>query len=601
MTARTFLFLLLTLWVLVGADVARAGDHDTLQIAAGWMRMTDSGTPPPFPGTDWQAVQLPDNWDDSHPDMGGRAWYHFDLDLPTAPSGLWAIYLPRVDLNAAAFVNGMPVGSGGRFIEPVSSNWNRPLFFEFPAGLLHAGHNTLDIRIAGYANDGAGLNAFRIGPSEQLRDAYQLRFRLQITAAVVTFALLIGLAFFMLMLWLYRRHETVYLAFALSCLFSAIVALYFFVQHTPFPHAVWTWISHSAVGAYVYSVMLLMHRLVGTRRRALERIGLAATVAGPIVIGLAGPPNMVFNFAMFDIVYVLMSLYVLVMLARHGRKPDGVEARAMLVTLTCSSLFGYHDLLVLLLSRQQYQPLLFFWGSALFGLTITFLLLLRFVNSLHEYEVLNAELNSRVEEKSRALEASYRQLAQLEKEQAVFGERERIMRDLHDGLGGYLVSALAYTDKQHDSLQPLQDTIRAALNDLRLMIDSLDDSSTDIAALLGASRERLESSMKLCGATLHWRIDSEPMLPRTDASASLHLMRMVQEIFTNIAKHSQADEVSLRAGQDFIEIRDNGHGFDPKTTASGRGLANLRKRADELGINIEIASAGTGTRILLAW
>ena len=78
-------------------------------------------------------------------------------------------------------------------------------------------------------------------------------------------------------------------------------------------------------------------------------------------------------------------------------------------------------------------------------------------------------------------------------------------------------------------------------------------------------------------------------------------MRMVQEIFTNIARHSQADEVRLRAGRDFIEIRDNGCGFDPAAAVGGRGLANLRKRADVLGINLEIESSGAGTRILLAW
>ncbi|HEX8979245.1 MAG TPA: ATP-binding protein [Parasulfuritortus sp.] len=601
MSARAILFLMLALCALAGTDAARADGPDTIRIASGWARMAGGDAPPPFPDPAWQRIQLPDDWNDSHPGMGGQAWYRFDLDLASAPAGLWAVYLQHVSMNAAAFVNGRPVGSGGRLGEPMANNWNRPLYFEFPAELLHPGRNTLDIRVAGYANDGAGLRPFRIGPTEQLRGDYRTRFGLQITSAIVTFTLLVGLAVLMLLLWLYRRHETVYLAFALSCMFSAIIALYFFLPYPPVSHPVWTWICHSAVGAYVYSVMLLLHRLVRIRRRMLERIGLAATVAGPLAIALAGPEHMVFHFALFDIVYVLMSIYVLVMLARHGRGPGGTEARAMLAALTSSALFGYHDLLVLLLSRQQNQPLLFFWGSALFGLAITLLLLHRFVRSLHEYEVLNAELNSRVEEKSRKLEASYRQLAQLEKEQAVFGERERIMRDLHDGLGGYLVSALAYTDQPHESLQPLRDTIRAALNDLRLMIDSLDDSAADIAGLLGAARERLESSMCLCGAALHWHIDNEPALPRADASASLHLMRMVQEIFTNIARHSQADEVRLRAGRDFIEIRDNGCGFDPAAAVGGRGLANLRKRADVLGINLEIESSGAGTRILLAW
>ncbi|MDG2304944.1 MAG: hypothetical protein P8R42_09845 [Candidatus Binatia bacterium] len=64
-------------------------------------------------------------------------------------------------------------------------------------------------------------------------------------------------------------------------------------------------------------------------------------------------------------------------------------------------------------------------------------------SSLTEAETLNRELQRRVQHKHDLLESNYQRLRVLERESAIAAERERIMQDVHDGIGGQLVSTLA--------------------------------------------------------------------------------------------------------------------------------------------------------------
>lgn len=596
---------LLRLWLAVlllcAAPLAAAGAPDVHELRQGWMQLSDSETPPPFPGKGWQPVTLPDNWNRSHPGVHGQGWYHVELTLPEKPSRLWSLYLPRVNMNASAYVNGQPIGSGGRFTEPMAHNWNRPLWFSIPSSLLHKGVNQVDIRLAGYSNDGTGLNPIQAGDAETLEAAYQQRFNWQINGAVFSFFLIAGMACMVFALWLQRRHETVYLMFVLCCAFSAMIALMFVVRDIPFSHGVWYWLGHASVEGYVCSVALFTHRFLGIRRPRAERFIIAYYLAGITAIALAGTDNLVPHFALMHLGIMFLSFYVLITLFQHRKRERAAEVWIVMLALLASASFGYLDLYKLLFSRHENGPLLFFIGPVLLGLAIVIVLLMRFVHTLDQAEALNLELNARVAEKSRELEETYQQLAELEKERAVSGERERIMRDLHDGLGGYLVSALAYSEKGDSSMQPLNNTLRAALGDLRLMIDSLESGPEDMASMLGSVRERLEASMASCGAALIWRVEADPCLPEHGASSALHLMRMVQEAFTNIVKHSQASEAYLRAGGNFIEIADNGKGFDAANAASGRGIGNMRQRASQIGVQFNISSSRHGTRLRFSW
>jgi hypothetical protein len=86
---------------------------------------------PPAEAAPWEPVALPDDWRRRRPGVR-EGWYRFRL-APAADAAARALYLPTVTFNAAAWLDGMPVGSGGPFEDPLARNANRPLLFPLPA------------------------------------------------------------------------------------------------------------------------------------------------------------------------------------------------------------------------------------------------------------------------------------------------------------------------------------------------------------------------------------------------------------------------------------------------------------------------------------
>jgi len=128
--------------------------------------------------------------------------------------------------------------------------------------------------------------------------------------------------------------------------------------------------------------------------------------------------------------------------------------------------------------------------------------------------------------------------------------------------------------------------------------------------LLATARYRLEPRFEQAGIRLIWIVGQLPPLPKITPEHALHILRIVQEIFTNIVKHAGAREVRLsvsaRGPSLAIDIVDDGEGFDvaaataPRADgAHRRGLANLVARAAAIGGTINWTSAPGGTSVTL--
>jgi signal transduction histidine kinase len=82
------------------------------------------------------------------------------------------------------------------------------------------------------------------------------------------------------------------------------------------------------------------------------------------------------------------------------------------------------------------------------------------------------------------------------------------------------------------------------------------------------------------------------------------IYRIVQEALTNVVRHASAARaeiaVARRAGAVRVDVRDDGHGFDPEDAASGYGLTGMRERAAMFHGDLEIASSASGTHVALA-
>ena len=180
------------------------------------------------------------------------------------------------------------------------------------------------------------------------------------------------------------------------------------------------------------------------------------------------------------------------------------------------------------------------------------------------------------------------------------------MRDMHDGVGGVLVSSIARLVAGAPDPRSVADGLRAALEELRLAIDSLASVEGDAATVLGIVRARLGARLGRSGIALDWRVGDLPALPDLGPENVLHLIRIVQEAIANAIRHSQARTLVVAAevsgGADgraiAIRIADDGRGLPPGPLAE-RGLANMRRRAQLLGGELAVTSSPRGTTVEL--
>ena len=84
---------------------------------------------------------------------------------------------------------------------------------------------------------------------------------------------------------------------------------------------------------------------------------------------------------------------------------------------------------------------------------------------------------------------------------------------------------------------------------------------------------------------------------------ALHLLRIAQEALTNVLKHARARNVRIelhaREGMLELEVADDGTGTDLSNGTAGRGVANMRARARQMGAELEFRSGASGTRVML--
>lgn len=178
------------------------------------------------------------------------------------------------------------------------------------------------------------------------------------------------------------------------------------------------------------------------------------------------------------------------------------------------------------------------------------------------------------------------------------------MRDVHDGLGGQLASIIAMTRMRETDAKKIEDSAEAALDDLRMVIGSL-NVENDITGMLGTFRERAEQQLAVHDIELVWRMVDIPKIDGMNPSRALSILRIMQEATTNVVKHANADQmtISFTLEDDAarclrIDMENNGNGFSA-SPGNGYGLDNMKSRADEIGGYLEIHQLASGARVSL--
>lgn len=184
---------------------------------------------------------------------------------------------------------------------------------------------------------------------------------------------------------------------------------------------------------------------------------------------------------------------------------------------------------------------------------------------------------------------------------AIVSERERVARDVHDGLGHTLTVVALKAEladrildidpaRAHAELGELRALLREALGEVRSTVGGLraNDLTTQARAL----------ELALRGAGIEVASEGDP--GDVDPALQVPLGWVLREAGTNVLRHSRAAHCTLRFGRGALSVEDDGVGVG--SSAPGHGRRGMAERVAEAGGSLEVSGLpGGGTRVAVSW
>ena len=202
-------------------------------------------------------------------------------------------------------------------------------------------------------------------------------------------------------------------------------------------------------------------------------------------------------------------------------------------------------------------------------------------------------------------------------EMAVVAERNRIARDMHDGLVQYVYALGLQLEHARDlaASQPgaVAPVLTGSIKQTNHVLSEMRTFIYQLRPIIMKEKEIGQWVLDLCrqfqdatGIPVHAEVDADAGEDLSPA-ISIALFRIIQETLANIYKHAEATQATVTLGFDAggarLVIEDDGRGFDvdarpERGIQRGHGLANIEERVRELGATLELESApGAGTRL----
>jgi signal transduction histidine kinase len=568
------------------------------------------GLPLPDPAAGWRRVPLPHRLRRGVANGTGArigtAWFRFDVpaDPGWAAGGRLRLYMPRWQTigQVAVYADGQLLYRS--VASPVWNGFNHPLWIPLDGAKAHTPMRIL-VRIDHLEGAGLALSSLWVGDQHELALRHWVREWLQAELPYLASAAFLVIGLFAFGVWLLRREPAYGLFFATSVLFW-LRALHYHLGLEPLPisDSWFGWLTVNSNSWLIPCIYFLGLRLHGQRYPRIEW-SLLALIALPTLASLPALAVLPDVASIAPLAYLLMAAALVGMTALAGWSAWRANSRDGLWLASANALNipgAVHDLLLQtdVLGPEHIYALPY---TALTFFGVFLLVVLRRHNAaLVASEQANQRLELRLREREAELDASYRSLRAIEHGQVLTRERERLMQDMHDGLGSSLMGALKAVENGHE--QDLAGVLRDCLEDLKLAIDSLEPVDADLLLLLAALRYRLGTRLEQAGVRLEWKVEDVPAVPWLDPQSALHILRILQEVLGNAIKHGGAGRLVVatrcQPGSVSVIVEDDGSGFDVDSVASrGRGLANVRRRAHAIDARVHWQSKPGETRFEL--
>lgn len=597
------------------APAAAAGfADDPIRVRDAQMIISDSASEPPANAA-WESVRLPHRVRKP----GGNAlvgyWYKTTFTLPPAPPGadpdsynesLWLLFA-QLPSGGTVFLNGAEVGSIPYADPATQVRWHRPHMVFLPSLSLRTGTNDLAVHFA-IRELLTSFGGIEVGPERLIRPRFVHANFVESISSDISSAICLLAGILMIAFWLRRPQERLYGLFGVCVLFWGLRTLFLQIPIVPMSALPW-WRSlyYFTTGGFIVLITMFMLKFGEYERRWIRRVLFTYWLGGSIAFTLIGMPMRALMdefwipgflpLALFGI--ARLSLYVL----RYRTRTSIAMGSAIFIVLG----LAIHDYVVQAGWFHLEEVYILHLGIPWFLLVMAGVLSDRFLDSLKKVESVNEQLAARVAQREAELAMSYERLSRLERAHGASEERQRIMQDMHDGVGSQLLTTIAVVERGVANRSYTLALLQECLDDMRLAIDSLSPNDPDLLPAIGSFRFRMEGRFRAAGITLTWCNHGMPDSLTLGAHAGLHVLRILQEALANIIKHAKATttvvDVHFLPGLLHVRIADDGVGFcateSDKRLENSRGLRNMQARAQKIGAAFFIEHLATGTALHL--
>ena len=590
-------------------------------------------------------VHLPYGWDYHHAGTSGYGRFVLEFEAPTTSNETWALYFDRLGNAYQIKLNGVVLDQNGVVADADSNaavvrlqsnvvELNHatndadsgdyakiPRLIRIPTGVLQQ-NNQLEVTIHSESDRRSGMPAVWVGPKAELELTYRQEFATRIGgyAVLTVFSLIVGA--FSLVLWISQTdprperrgmRDRLYLYAALAEFSWAFFIVDNLIEHPPLLWPWWYVSTNMALGVWIGSLLMFCHAMAGWQQHPASRAAryflLLLFLLGPIVaftaVTLPAPVVVTLWQASFSLVFIPSTVLFVMKAVRGGNAMQRLIALAFVVNVPV----GLHDFYVMRLGDSFGGHVYLRYSATLFGLALGAIAIERFRRANLRVRDMLDTLSLRVAHKERELSSSYQRMELIAREQERVQERARILRDMHDGVGAHISSAIRQLQSAPANHDEILLTLQDSLDQLKLSIDALNLPPGDVTALLANLRYRLEPRFRSMGLALEWGVQPLPDVPQLDASAMRQLQFILFEAFSNVMQHAQASILRIEAscsesptgqadGRVRVRVCDNGRGFDANQPKR-KGLASMAERGNAIGATIGIDSRAGATVVTI--
>ena len=516
----------------------------------------------------FSSITLPHNWT---PSTSGPSLGRYRFEIPRPRPGLYGVLLNRVPLDGEVRVDGRAVIN--RLDIDQTSRWRYwPVMGHFTVDEAPGDRLVIEITTRAHSEIKNGLGGIRVGPLPLIEAEYRDRLVADVLllaglAVAAIFAGVIGLTIGD------QRNVTTRVLVVVSWLsiVGGLRCLHNLVIDAPLSVVVW-----QRIGLWLLALAGLLTLQVVSTYLAKDRPSRKPLLGGVAAITLlfAMPPALINSKIVINFIFAAIPLVALVLL---GKLAWRLKTRSDAIGITILVIFaitlaaGIHDYVVPLGSATLSGQYLQTWTLPA-TLAISIVALVKRASDQREIE-------------TQLQQATVR--------------REELLRDLHDRIGSRLV-ALSFHARQVSGDPALVGEIQSLIHEVRLIHGAVAAEATSIDSLL-ADLRHLYSRIGGGRRPIHWELAELAVPLALDANQAIAVLRIVEEAVANIIKHAQAERITIRLTGPYdndlaaLEVIDDGAGeFRPGESG---GLENMRLRAEQVGLNIELTRLDQGKAV----